>query len=294
MLLDLGMPRENPAKGFASEIATGAIPQSNEAKSVHHQRRSRLDLGILPSTSLACFNSPNGFLANVRKAAEHRRTPRRGRLIRHHILLALWSAAVLRRFQTRALAAPSRAVILPADFRLAFPDFRRPPRVQGRGVDCFIVRFPPPIRITAPLLALAFGLVATFLDYRLNLAFDLNRHLKEVRARADASGHRLARTSERLIGSGKLDLLQAEMETMPDLPDQELVGLIDEKGVIIADSSGTLHGKPVALTPLAPAAKLAARDKPPMVEQAENEAAVLRAIPFRLGESETGWALLII
>ena len=52
------------------------------------------------------------------------------------------------------------------------------------------MRFPPPIRITAPLLALAVGLVATFFEYRLNLDLDLDRHLAEyarVRIRTDAA-----------------------------------------------------------------------------------------------------------
>jgi len=57
------------------------------------------------------------------------------------------------------------------------------------------VRFPPPIRITAPLVALIFGLLATFFDYRLNLALDLARHLNEVRERADSNGLRLAKVS---------------------------------------------------------------------------------------------------
>ena len=58
------------------------------------------------------------------------------------------------------------------------------------------MRFPPPIRITAPLLALAVGLAATFFEYRLNLDLDLARHLAEVRQSADSNGRRLARLSE--------------------------------------------------------------------------------------------------
>src|SRR3712207_4793861 len=61
------------------------------------------------------------------------------------------------------------------------------------------MHFPPPIRLTAPLLALFFGLVATWFDYRLNLDLDLARHLAEVRERVDANGRRLARLSEKLV-----------------------------------------------------------------------------------------------
>lgn len=156
----------------------------------------------------------------------------------------------------------------------------------------FIVRFPPPIRITAPLLALAFGLLATFFDYRLNLALDLNRHLKEVRARADSSGRRLADMSEKLIASGQLDLLQAQVEMIPDLPNEELVGVSDETGRIVADSTGNLLGKSVTLTPLASAAALI-DEKNPTTKRAETKTAVLRAIPFQIGEGAKGWTLLM-
>lgn len=168
----------------------------------------------------------------------------------------------------------------------------RPSRARRRDVYCFDVRFPPPIRVTAPLLALAFGLLATFLDYRLNLALDLSRHLKEVRARADSRGRRLAEVSHRLVASGELDLLQAQVEAIPDLPEEELVGVVDEEGKVLADSLGTLRGKPVGLTPLASAAALTAAESPKQ-EQAENAAAVLRAYPFHISVAATGWALLV-
>lgn len=155
------------------------------------------------------------------------------------------------------------------------------------------MRFPPPIRITAPLIAIVFGLLATFLNHRMNLALDLNRHLNEVRARADSSGRRLAEVSERLVTSGQLDVLQARVETMPDIPEEELVGIIDQNGRIISDSTGTLQGKPVSLTPLAPAAALTVAGKNPAEKQSENETALLRAFPFQIGDAGTGWALLI-
>ena len=78
------------------------------------------------------------------------------------------------------------------------------------------MRLPPPVRYTAPLIALAFGLVATWFDYRLNLALDLARHLEEIRNRADSNGSRLARASARLLAVGDREGLQARVESTPD------------------------------------------------------------------------------
>ena len=100
------------------------------------------------------------------------------------------------------------------------------------------MRFPPPIRITAPLLALAVGLAATFFEYRLNLDLDLARHLAEVRQRASSSGHRLAVLSEYLLPRDESDALQADLEGMTQLPQLEIAAVVDDKGRIIADSTG--------------------------------------------------------
>ncbi len=155
------------------------------------------------------------------------------------------------------------------------------------------MRFPPPIRITAPLLALIFGLLATFFDYRLNLALDLARHLGEVRARADATGLRLATVSERLLASGAREALQSEVKASPDLPPEEVVGVVDGAGRIVADSTGALRGQLASSTLLAPAAALISLATQPAVQRGESGAAVFSAHPFRIGKNETGWALLL-
>ena len=155
------------------------------------------------------------------------------------------------------------------------------------------VRFPPPIRITAPLVALIFGLLATFFDYRLNLALDLARHLNEVRERADSNGLRLAKVSARLLASGERDALQSKVESIPDLPEEEVVGVVDGAGRILADSTGTLRGQLASATILAPAAALIPRDGPSVAQHNENGDAVLNAHPFPLGKGATGWALLL-
>ncbi len=155
------------------------------------------------------------------------------------------------------------------------------------------MRFPPPIRITAPLLALVFGLLATFFDFRLNIALDLARHLNEVRERADSSGLRLAAVSERLLASGARDVLQSEVEAIPDVPEEKVVGVVDGEGRIVADSTGALRGQLASATLLAPAAALINPARQPAVQHGENGVAVFSAHPFRLGKNGTGWALLL-
>lgn len=155
------------------------------------------------------------------------------------------------------------------------------------------MRLPPPIRITAPVVALVFGLVATWFDYRLNLDLDLARHLSEMRERADSSGNRLAHESGPLLVSGDQGALQTVVEEIPDVPEIEIVGVVDESGLIVADSTGTLRGQRAVGTPLAPAAALINPLGQPDVQHREDMEIVASAYPFRIGEHGTGWALLV-
>ncbi len=154
------------------------------------------------------------------------------------------------------------------------------------------MRFPPPIRITAPLVALVFGLAATWFEYRLDLDLDLARHLGEVRESADANGRRLAHLSARLLALGDREALQADVEAMADLPHLEVAAVVDERGRIVADSTGTLRGQPAAATPLAEAAALMTPAEKSVVQHGEDAQTVFSAHPFRLGENRTGWVLL--
>ena len=149
----------------------------------------------------------------------------------------------------------------------------------------------PPIRITAPLLAFAFGLAATWFDYRLNLDLDQARHLGEVRGSAEANGRRLARLSERLLAAGQRDALQADVEATAELPQLEMAGVIDEDGRLVAESTGSLAGILAVKTRLAHAAALAENSGLPSERYEERARTVLSAHPFRIGERKTGWVL---
>lgn len=153
------------------------------------------------------------------------------------------------------------------------------------------MRWPPPIRITAPVVALVFGLVTTWFDYRLNLDLDLARHLREIRERADSSGSRLAIESGPLLVSRDRSGLQAVVEAIPDVPQIQVVGVVDETGRIVADSTGDLRGKLAVETSLASAAVLINPGGQPAVQHRENM--LVSAHPFRIGADGMGWVLQV-
>lgn len=153
------------------------------------------------------------------------------------------------------------------------------------------MRIPPPIRIIAPLLAFAFGLAATWFDYRLNLDLDQARHLSEVRESAEANGRRLARLSERLLATGEREALQADVEATAELPQLESIGVMDDSGRLVAESTGSLRGKAAVETRLARAASMTAASGLPVSHQEYDARTVLSAHPFRIGERGTGWVL---
>lgn len=154
------------------------------------------------------------------------------------------------------------------------------------------MRFPPPIRITAPLLALVFGLSATWFDYRLNLDLDLARHLDEARMRARAHGARLALLGDKLVVSGQLSALQADMEAMSTLPNFLAAAVVDSNGMVLADSAPSFVGKHISETRLLDPARLMSPPTTGVARQGENERNVFGAHSFSLGPNQIGWILL--
>lgn len=154
------------------------------------------------------------------------------------------------------------------------------------------MRFPPPMRIIAPLLALVFGLGATWFDYQVNLESDLARPLRGMRTRADSNGRRLARLSEELLARSQRDALEDDLKTRVDSSQLKIAGVVDQTGQIVADSTGKLRGQPAAATPLAAAAALINQTGQAVVSHDVGLGAVISAHPFLLGERDKGWALL--
>jgi signal transduction histidine kinase len=161
----------------------------------------------------------------------------------------------------------------------------------ARGPHPWRMRFPPPIRLTAPLVALLCGLAATILDYRLNLDLDLARNVEELNARTDSTGRRLAKLSEKLP-ENSADVLQTDVEVTEELPSLDNVGVLDDRGIILAGSPKTLCGKQVASTDLAAAATLINAQGRPAIARGNDESITLSAHPYHMKSGQTGWVLL--
>lgn len=161
------------------------------------------------------------------------------------------------------------------------------PRPETPG----LFAWPPPVRLSAPLLVLVFGLTATWFGYWLALDVGLAKDLEEARARAEAVTQRLAVTSELLIGAGQIEAVKLNVSTLMDVPDLVIAGIVDGRGTVLADSTLRLAGLPVRATPLAAASSLIHPTKRAKVELGENDEVVAAAYPFSLG-SGIGWALI--
>lgn len=147
--------------------------------------------------------------------------------------------------------------------------------------------------MSAPLLVLVFGLTATWFGYWLALDVGLAKDLKEARNRAQAVTQRLAVTSELLLAAGQVEAVKLNMATLMDVPDLVIAGIVDSRGVVLADSTRRLTGFPVRATPLASAAGLIHPTKRAKVELGENEEVVVAAHPFGLG-NRIAWALITL
>lgn len=154
-----------------------------------------------------------------------------------------------------------------------------------------LARFPPPVRLTAPLLVLVFGLLATWLNYWLALDANLARDLAEVRTRAASVAARLATASEPLLSRGLVVVVELDLRTMLDVPEMVVAGVVDGRSTVLADSSGRWAGFPVRVTPLAAAATLIRPVQKVVVEIGENSERIYAACPFNISNG-VGWALI--
>lgn len=150
--------------------------------------------------------------------------------------------------------------------------------------------FPPSARFFVPSLVLIFGLAVTWLDYRLNLASDLERNLADVQKQADATGLRLARLSAQLMASHETPLIERDLAGTAELPWLQSAALIDAGGRVLADSDGKWKGRNAAQTPLRAAAKLARVGSGASILRSEDKSQLYGAYPVA---STGAWLLLV-
>jgi signal transduction histidine kinase len=98
--------------------------------------------------------------------------------------------------------------------------------------------------------------------------------------------------SERLIASGERDMLLQEMIALSEAPGLEIGALVDERGIILADSTSTLNGQSALLTQLSRAVKLIGPSGQPALQLNDTADTIFSAYPFRTAAGRIGWVLL--
>ncbi len=154
-----------------------------------------------------------------------------------------------------------------------------------------IMRFPPPLRYSLPLLVLFLGLLATLLEYDLNLRNDLSRHLDEVTASALATCGRLARLANGLQANAGTEILQNDITASSGEPWIQNVAVVDMNGKILAATKPEWRGQPVGETLLRQAAQLIGPEKQPASISSEDSSSVRCAYPYGSAESPSGWVV---
>jgi signal transduction histidine kinase len=157
------------------------------------------------------------------------------------------------------------------------------------------MRFPlPPFRYLLPALLLAFGLAASWTDYRLNLKSDRQRIFVEVTAQADSTAKRLAQFCSKALAKGDQAALRDGLTSWSDEPWLRSAALVDAKGIILADTTDHWTGRPAKESPAASAWKLVRHSEGAAAEKTTrhpDEVVVSTAMP--LPAPATAWVLVV-
>jgi signal transduction histidine kinase len=155
------------------------------------------------------------------------------------------------------------------------------------------VKFPPPFRFLVPLLLLATGLIASWLDYELNLANDLERNLSDVTAQAEATGTRLAAIAQKHLARGEMEALHDSLSAWKNEPWLQMAAVADNTGVIMASSEPAWVGRSALESPVAPAWARARQLGDKILEAAatKSDFIVSGAFPLAPESQGTRWLL---
>lgn len=158
------------------------------------------------------------------------------------------------------------------------------------------VTFPPPLRFLIPALLLLLGMLATWLDYELDLANDLARNFNDVTTQAEATGTRLTQLSRQHLVLGEIKALSESLSDWTHEPWLRMAAVVDEKGRVLASSSAQWEGMSAADTPAATAWLRASRSTGRLLESAtlnDGDFVVLAAFPIEIPAQTRHWLLLV-
>jgi signal transduction histidine kinase len=155
------------------------------------------------------------------------------------------------------------------------------------------VTFPPPFRFLVPLLLLVLGLIASWLDYELNLANDLERNFNDVTAQAEVTGTRLAALVQQHLARGEIEALRESLSAWNNEPWLRMAAVVNDAGVILAGSEPGWEGRSARESPVAPAWERARQRDTKVLESMTTNGGdtVVGAFPIAAGGHATHWLL---
>ncbi|OYW69532.1 MAG: hypothetical protein B7Z21_01135, partial [Verrucomicrobiales bacterium 32-60-5] len=158
------------------------------------------------------------------------------------------------------------------------------------------VTFPPPLRFLIPALLLLLGMLATWLDYELDLANDLARNFSDVTTQAEATGTRLTQLARQHLVQKEIKALSESLSDWTHEPWLRMAAVVDEKGRVLASSSSQWEGQSAADTPAATAWQRASQSTGKILESAtlnDGDFIVLAAFPIDIPAQTRHWLLLV-
>ena len=158
------------------------------------------------------------------------------------------------------------------------------------------VTFPPPLRFLIPALLLLLGMLATWMDYELDLANDLARNFSDVTTQAEATGARLTQLARQHLVQKEIKALSESLTDWTHEPWLRMAAVVDEKGRVLASSSAQWEGLSATETPAATAWQRASQSTGKIMESAtlnDGDFTVLAAFPIDI-PAQTRHRLLLV
>ncbi|WP_422316849.1 ATP-binding protein [Prosthecobacter sp.] len=158
------------------------------------------------------------------------------------------------------------------------------------------VTFPPPLRFLIPALLLLLGMLATWMDYELDLANDLARNFSDVTTQAEATGARLTQLARQHLVQKEIKALSESLTDWTHEPWLRMAAVVDDKGRVLASSSAQWEGLSATETPAATAWQRASQSTGKIMESAtlnDGDFTVLAAFPIEIPAQTRHWLLLV-
>lgn len=135
--------------------------------------------------------------------------------------------------------------------------------------------------------------MASWLDYELNLANDLERNLSDVTAQAQATGTRLAAIAQQQLSQGETEALREDLSAWKNEPWLQMAAVADGAGVIMASSEPGWVGRTALDSPVSPAWDSARQGTHQVLETATTQSGVIVSGAFPLAPDSHGTRWLL-